>query len=267
MTIFQHPLWGFSLTYPDAWVQKSNAGIDGLAENAEAFDQAGSVNEQAAHMLVRGEFNGKRTPITPLWNQHITKLSIMLGAKKLGASPFSMGGANGFEAEIQLPQKVNRRLWAGILARDTVILHFMVSHPRDERADFEPKISEIISSLRFLDGIKGLKTGANNLPLPPHYQAVDPAALVPGAKNDASWQAYEGKSDIGALQNFYYRELPNFGWEISEFIPFPNQVDVDFARLRIHKGDLTATLGVLPFGEKKIAGKIVVKFEPLKIKN
>ncbi|MBT7075206.1 MAG: hypothetical protein HN922_09900 [Anaerolineae bacterium] len=261
MATFQNPLWGFELAYPDNWAQKSNAGMDGFTQNAHDFDQAGAVNEQAAHMLVRGEFNGKRSPIAPLWNQHITKLSIMLGAKKLGGSPFSMGGANGFEAEIQLPKRTNRRLWAGILAQETVILHFMVSHKKTERNAFEPQVTEIISSLRFLDGLKGLDTAGDNFPIPPNYLAVDADALVPDAKNDDSWIAYDGQSDIAALQNFYYRELPQYGWEISEFIPFPNQVEVEFARLRIHKDDLTATLGILPFGEKNTLGKIVVKYE------
>jgi len=261
MATFQNPLWGFELTYPDNWVQRTNADADGFAQNVEAFDQIGSVNEQVAHMLVRGEFNGKRSPIAPLWNQHITKLSLMLGAKKIGASPFSMGGAVGFEAEIQLPKKVNRRLWAGILARETIILHFMVSHPRDERADFEPQATKIISSLRFLESVEGFAISADNLPLPPHYQAIDPATLVPDARNEESWQAYDGKSDIGALQAFYYRELPQYGWEISEFIPFPNQVEIGFARLRIHKDNISATLGILPTREKKPLGRIVVKYE------
>ena len=261
MAIFQNPLWGFELTYPDEWIHKSHADTDGFAKNIEAFDHAGAVNEQAAHMLVRGEWNGRREPIAPLWNQHITKLSIMLGAKKLGASPFSMGGANGFEAEIQLPRRQNRRLWAGILARDTVILHFMVSHPKEERTDFEPRATQIISSLQFLDRVKGLSVNEKGLPLPPNYVSVDPAGLVPDAQNDERWQAYDGSSDIGALQAFYFRELPRHGWEISEFIPFPNQVGIDFARLRIHKGDLTATFGILPTAEKKPQGKIVVKYE------
>ena len=261
MALFQNPLWGFKLTYPNDWAQKSNAGMDGFAQDAHAFDQDGAVNEQAAHMLVRGEFNGKRSPIAPLWNQHVTKLSIMLGAKKLGGSLFSMGGANGVEAEIQLPKRTNRRLWAGILARETVILHFMVSHKKTEKDSFEPKVTEIISSLRFLDGLKGLDTTEDNLPLPPNYLAVSADTLVPDAKNDDSWIAYDGQSDIAALQNFYYRELPQYGWEINEFIPFPNQVDVGFARLRIHKDNLIATLGILPFGDKEPLGKIVVKYE------
>ncbi|MEA3336621.1 MAG: hypothetical protein U9R25_11970 [Chloroflexota bacterium] len=261
MAIFQHPLWGFELTYPDDWTHQSNVGADGFAKNAEAFGQTDVANGQAAHLLVRGEWNGRREPIAPLWNQHITKLSIMLGAKKLGSSPFSMGGANGFEAEIQMPQRQNRRLWAGILAREAVILHFMVSHPREERTDFEPQATQIIASLRFLDHINDLTINERGLPLPPDYAPVPPASLVPDAPNDDSWQAYDGSSDIGALQAFYYRELPHYGWEISEFIPFPNQVDIHFARLRICKEDIVATLGIIPTAEKKAMGKIVVKYE------
>jgi len=261
MAIFQHPLWGFELTYPDSWTHQRNANADGFAQNGEVFDQAGDANEQAAHMLVRGEWNGRRVSIGPLWNQHITKLSIMLGAKKLGSSPFSMGGANGFEAEMQMPQRENRRLWAGILARDTVILHFMVSHPREEREDFEPLATQIIASLRFVDRIENLTATAEGIPLPPGYSPVDPASLVPDVPDDNNWGAYDGKSDIGALQAFFYRELPHYGWEILEYIPFPNQVDIHFARLRIQKSNLTATLGIIPNTEKKALGKIVVKYE------
>ncbi len=261
MAIFQNPLWGFELTYPDDWAQRSHAGADGFAQSAEVFDQVGNVNEQAAYMLVRGEFNGYRKAIAPLWNQYITKLSVMLGAKKLGSAPFSMGGAQGFEAEIQLPKKVNRRLWAGILARGTTVLHLMVSHPREERSVFEPPATKIISSLRFLKKAPRVPVNENHLPLPPNYLPVSPSNLVPDASDDELWQAYDGKSDLGALQAFYFRELPVYGWEIQEFIPFPNQVDVSFARLRIQKGELLATLGILPFGKKRPIGKIVVKYE------
>ena len=260
MAEFKNSLWGFTLTYPDDWTHQSNAESDGFAKDAQAFDQTVPFNQQSAHLLVRGEWNGRRQPIAPLWNQHITKLAVMLGAKKLGSSPFSMGGAYGFEAEIQMPKHENRRLWVGILARDTIILHLMVSHPRELRADFEPQATRIIASLRFLEKVEGLVTTPEGLPLPPNYAPVDPASLVPDAQGN--WQAFTGTSDIGALQAFYYRELPNFGWEISEFIPFPNQVNIDFARLRIHKDSLTATLGILPTDNaKKPLGKIVVKFE------
>jgi hypothetical protein len=261
MAIFQHPLWGFELSYPDNWVQQSHDDVDGFAKSAEAFTKSGAANEKVAHLLVRGEWNGWRKPIAPLWNQYITKLSIMLGAKKIGSSPFSMGGANGFETEIQLPRRLNRRLWVGILARGVVILHFMVSHPKDERSAFEPPATQIIASLRFPDRIDGLTINERGLPVPPGYAPIDPVNLVPDAQNDDSWQAYDGSSDIGALQAFYYRELPHYGWEINEFIPFPNQVDIYFARLRIYKDDIAATLGIIPITEKKPMGKIVVKYE------
>lgn len=266
MAVFQHLLWGFSLTYPDTWVHRTNADLDGFAETAAAFDQAGAIDHQAAHILVRGEFNGRNEPIAPLWNQHITKLSIMLGAKKLGSSPFSIGGANGFEVEIQLPKRQNRRLWAGILVRDKVILHFMVSHPRDERAVFEPQATKIIASLRFLKQIEGLDANTEGLPLPPNYIPVDPTTHIHDLSGRDNWKAYEGNSALNALQNFYYRELPHHGWEIREFIPYPNQVEISFARLRIHKDDLSATLGILPTVEKNPYGKIVVKYEQKNLK-
>jgi len=261
MAIFQHPLWGFELTYPDDWAHQSNAGVDGFANNAEAFDRADVANGQAAHLLVRGEWNGRREPVAPLWNQHITKLSIMLGAKKLGSSLFSMGGANGFEAEIQMPRRENRRLWVGILAREAVILHLMISHPREERSDFEPQATQIIASLHFVERASDIATTKFGIPLPPNYKPVDPVSLVPDAQDCDSWQAYHGNSDIGALQAFYFREAPIHEWEISEFIPFPNQSDIDFARLRIRKNEVTATLGILPSEHKKPIGKIVIKHD------
>jgi hypothetical protein len=259
MAEFQNSLWGFSLTYPDGWSQQSTAEADGLAADSQTFSAA-EPNLEQSHILLRGEWNGKRQPIAPLWNQHLSKVAIMLGAKKLGASPFRMGGAIGFEAEIQLPKRDNRRLWLGILARDTLILHLMVSHPKTIRADFEPQATKVISSLKFLPRVEGLAATAEGLPLPPKYAPVDPASLVPDAQGN--WQAYAGASDLGALQAFYYRELPNYGWEISEFIPFPNQVEIDFARLRIRKDGLVATLGLLPTDDaKKPLGKIVLKYE------
>ncbi|MFL7871191.1 MAG: hypothetical protein AB8I58_20345 [Anaerolineales bacterium] len=261
MAIFQNPLWGFELTYPDEWVQQTKGDVDGFAENAEAFDHTDAEDEPAAHLLVRGEWNGRREPIAPLWDQHITKLSVMLGAKQVGSSPFSMGGANGFEAEILLPKRKNRRLWAGILAHDTTILHFMVSHPKEERVSFEPQATQIISSVRFLKKVNGVSVNEENLPLPPNYHSEDPVKFLPDINPDESWKAYAGTSDLGALQAYYYRELPNFGWEISEFIPYPNQVNVSFARIRIHKNDLTATLGLLPTTGKKPFGHVVIKYE------
>lgn len=261
MGIFQNSLWGFTLDYPDDWVQRSHAGADGFIQKDQAFDQAGVVDEQAAHLLVRGEFNGERESIAPRWNQHITRLSLMMGAKKIGSAHFSMGGANGFEAEIQLPKKTNRRVWVGILAHEVTILHLLVSHPREERERFEPQATKVIASLKFLNQAESLTVNDVGVPLPPYYAPVDPASLVPDAQDTEIWQAFDGQSDLGALQAFYYRELPNFGWEISEFIPYPNQVEVNFGRIRIHKDNLSATLGILPFGKKNPQGKIMLKIE------
>lgn len=261
MARFQDPFWGYTLTHPDAWNARTKLGVTVLAADIDALDQIVDVNEQAAHMLVRGEFNGKREPIAPRWNEHLTKLSLMMGAKKIGSAPFSMGGANGFEAEIQLPKTVNRRVWVGILAWETVILHLMVSHRKDERDSFEPLVTKAIASLQFLPRVEEIEPNADDLPALPQYTAIPSRDLVPDARDDEDWRAYDGERELGALQQFYYRELPRFGWEISEFIPFPNQVDVNFARLRIHKAGRTATLGILPFGEKNPTGKVVVKFE------
>ncbi len=259
MATFQHPLWGFEFTYPDDWVHAAHGDTDGFAPDAAAFAEANYESVHAAHLLVRGEWNGYREPIAPRWDQYISKLSVMLGAKKLSSAPFRMGGATGFEAEIQMPRKLNRRLWVGILSRETVILHLMVSHPFEVRATFEPLATRIIASLKFLDRTAGLDTTPENIPLPPEYAAADPASLVPDVRDPENWQAYTGSSDIGALQAFYYRELPNHGWEIQEFIPWPNQVNIDFVRLRIQKDGLTATLGILPGPEKRPAGQIVIK--------
>lgn len=261
MAYFQDPFWGYALTIPDEWGARTKLGVSGFAADIEALDHADDVNNQVAHMFVRGEFNGRREPIASRWNKHLAKISLMMGAKKIGSAPFKMGGATGFEAEIQLPKKVDRRVWLGILARETVILHLMVSHRKGERDAFEPLATKAISSLQFLQKVDGIETDADDLPAPPQYTSIPPRSLVPDARDDENWRAYDGERELGALQQFYYRELPRFGWEIDEFIPFPNKVDVDFARLRIQKDGRIATLGILPFGEKNPMGKVVVKFE------
>jgi hypothetical protein len=258
---FQHPLWGFELTYPDSWVHASHEGIDGFAPDMTAFAAADFDSAQAAHLLVRGEWNGYREPIAPRWNQYITKLSIMLGAKRLGSAPFRIGDAAGFEAEIQMPRKRQRRLWVGILARETVILHFTVSHAFDVRSEIEPIATQIIASLKFPPQTEGIRANPRGIPLPPGYTVTDPLSLIPDIPAPENWQAYTGGSDIGALQAFYYRELPNFGWEILEFIPYPNQVEINFARLSIHRDGSSATLGILPTTHKQPRGDIVIQYD------
>ncbi len=89
--------------------------------------------------------------------------------------------------------------------RDFRVLHFMVTHPKEARADFEPAVTKVISSLRFPNRILGIKTSREGIPLPPGYEAVDPKNILPDVSDPANWRAYSGTAGIGALQAFYLR--------------------------------------------------------------
>jgi hypothetical protein len=147
-------------------------------------------------------------------------LAGMLGAKQVGSAPWKLGDAVGGEAEIVLPKKDNGRLWTGILMRDFRVLHFMVTHPKEIRAQFEPVTTKIISSLRFPNQFLGIKTSREGIPLPPGYEAVDPKSILTDISNPENWRAYSGKAGIGALQAFYF-EVPIHNWEMEEYVPFP----------------------------------------------
>ncbi|MFH1632974.1 MAG: hypothetical protein ABIG63_03060 [Chloroflexota bacterium] len=258
MTIFQHKLWGYELTYPDEWTHKSIQDTEGFAAIPESLtpDYAGPT---LGHLLVRGEWNGARQPIELLWGQHVGKLAVMLGAKNVGAAPWQMGGASGFEVEIVLPKQNDKRLWAGILAREATILHFMVVHLKEERAWFEPLATQIISSLRFVERASGIATNQVGLPLPPNYTPADPNTILPDIADPEHWRAYEGLSRVDALQAFYLREAPAHGWEITEYVPFSSQSDIDFARLQLRKDDQTVMLGIMPSEGKNPTGNIAIK--------
>lgn len=262
MAIFQHVLWGYELTYPDGWVHQAIQDADGFAAIAEALDMD-YTDQDAGLLLVRGEWNCARQPVEPFWNRHIGMLAGMLGAKQVGSAPWHIGGATGVEAEIVMPKRDNRRLWAGILARDFRILHFMVIHPKDQREQFEPAATKIISSLRFPPRIPGLRQTAEGLPLPPDYTAVDPVNIINDITDPEQWRAYDGKDSIGALQAFYLREAPIYDWEVAEYVPFPSPADLGFARLKLRKGDRQVTLGIMPFDKEKITSsspaKLVLK--------
>jgi hypothetical protein len=258
MTTFQQPLWGYQLKMPDGWVHRQLQDTDGFASHAQALapDYQG---EKLGHVLVRGEWNPTRQPFEASWNQHITRLAVMLGAKKLGAAPWELPGGRGFEVEIQLPKKTKRRLWAGILENGPVLLHFMVSHWLEERAWFEPLASQLIASLRFQPQIAGLETDSAGLPLPPGYTAADPTEFLTDLQDPAAWQAYDGQANMGALQCFLTREAPAHGWEIQEYVPFPGSNNRGFARLQLVKDEQHLTVGVLPIGDKTPTGKLVIK--------
>jgi hypothetical protein len=246
MAVFQHILWGYELTYPDQWIHQTIQDSDAFAAVAEALD-AYYFAPDAGHLLVRGEWNWKRQPIEPLWNQHIGMLAGMMGAKEVGSAPWKLAQASGLEAEIVLPKKDNQRLWTGILMRDFRVLHFLVAHPKEVRESFEPQATKIISSLRFPNRILGIRASREGIPLPPDYTAAEPATIIPDIADPEHWRAYSGQAGIGALQAFYIREIPIHNWDLEEYVPFPAPSELGFARLRLRRGDLKIMLGLMPY--------------------
>lgn len=265
MPKFQHPMWGYELTYPESWIHRTVDDTEAFYSDSEAKDSetAGAAGGQ---ILVRAELNYPPRLIEPVWNQHIAQVAGMLGARQVGSAPWRMAGATGIEAEIVLPKRENQRLWAGVLAHDYVILKFAVTHPNQERNLIEPAATGIISSLKFIKNIEGLAFNSWGLPLPPGYLSASPSTIVQDIADPQNWQAFDGQSAIDALQAFYLRELQNTGWEILEYVPFPSLVELGFARMQIHKNDYTVTLGILPFGAETVTasspGKLAFKFIP-----
>jgi hypothetical protein len=283
MSIFQHALWGYELTYGDDWTHRKIKGADGFeaeafAANPDAFepDYEGS---QAGQVAVRAEWNYASRVIEKLWTERIGLMAGMMGARKVGSAPWQLRDATGIEAEIVLPKSTNTRLWAGILSHGRTILHFMVTHPVEERPWFEPLATRLIASLRFPSGVAGLEASGEGLPLPAGYRTVDPRQIVAdapveGALRGQHWRAYDGSDPAGALQAFYLREAPNFGWTVEEYLPFPGEAGLGFARLQLRRtkgangqGTLQAMLGIMPYGEGTVSAnspaRLVVKFNSL----
>ncbi|MBN2501834.1 MAG: hypothetical protein JXB38_13720 [Anaerolineales bacterium] len=263
MPVFQHKLWGYALTYPDGWVHQTLGDAEGFAVIPEGLQQD-YEGPQSGHLLVRAEWNCARQPIEPKWKAHIGRIASFIGAKKVGAAPWAISGGQGFEAELVLPKKNLLRLWAGILEYDFTVLHLMVSHPKDEREWFEPLATQIVSSLQFLNAVDGVEMNAAGIPLPPAYTAVDPTTVLDDIADPENWTAYTGGNGVDALQAFYLREAPNFGWQIAEYVPFPSPTELGFARLRLVKDTQTAILGLMPMGEEQVQpnspARIVVKY-------
>lgn len=267
MPIFQHPLWGYELSYPDNWSHRTVEETEAFSANPDALEPSenGLVTGQ---ILVRAELNYPPRLIEPVWNQHIAQVAGMLGARQVGSAPWQMSGATGIEAEIVLPKRENQRLWAGVLARGYVILKFAVTHPKEERKQVEPLATGIISSLNFIRSFDNLTINDWGLPLPPDYNPVMPSDLIQDIVDPENWQAFDGQSGIDALQAFYLRELENAGWEILEYVPFPSVANLGFARMQLHKDDYSVTLGILPVGAEQVTpssrGRLALKFIPPK---
>lgn len=265
MPIFQHPLWGYELAFPESWTHRTVDETEAFSTDLDAvgLEPSGTVGGQ---ILVRAELNYPPRLIEPVWNQHITQVAGMLGARQVGSAPWRMAGATGIEAEIVLPKRENQRLWAGVLAHGYVILKFAVIHAKEERNLVEPVATRIISSLKFMKKVNDLVFNEWGLPLPPDYQPAVPSEIIQDIIDPQNWQAFDGQSGIDALQAFYLRELENAGWEILEYVPFPSLVELGFARMQVHKGDYSITLGILPFGAQAVTasspGKLAFKFIP-----
>jgi len=250
MVVFQHILWGYELTYPDHWTYQPVQDSDAFVMTLEALDPY-YFGSDAGQLLVRGEWNWERKPIEPLWNRHIGMLASMISAKQVGSAPWKLGEAVGLEAEIVLPKKDNQRLWTGILMQDFRVLHFMVTHPKEVREQFEPVATKIIASLRFPNRIMGIRTSREGVPLPPDYTSTDPKVIIPDISNTEHWLALSGKAGIGALQAFYLRELPIHNWEMEEYVPFPGPDPLGFARFRLRRDQLRLTLGLMPYSSSE----------------
>lgn len=255
---YQQPLWGYEIDLPPGWNHQRFSGRDGFAADPEAFE-SGYMGDTLAQLLMQGEWNSLHKPADQLWNRHLGRTTTLLGAKKISTAPWEMAGAAGFEAEIVLPQKTRKRIWAGLLEKGELVLTFLVLHWKENRETMEPLLSEIISSLRLIHSAEGINHTPEGLPLPPGAQAVSPDQIIDDIQNPALWSAYQGPFPPGSLQAFYLRELPHSSWRVKEYIPFPNQIDIPFARIQLTKGREQLTLGLLPGSGEELEVRIAIK--------
>lgn len=265
MQLFQHKLWGYELSYPPDWTHQTLQGVEAFAATSQALE-AGYSGPQSGQILVKVEWNCARQSIEPLWTRHIAMVAGLLTARQVGSAPWQMAGATGLEAEIVLPKRENRRLWTGILAYDFIVLQFLVSHLKDERGWFEPLATQLISSLRFLSSVEGVPLDDKGFPLPPGGDPMPPLSVLSDITDLENWSAYDGQGTVSALQAFYLREAPIYGWNIMEYVPFPSPSELGFARLQLIKGEQKAILGILPLGEETVSpnspARLVIKYPP-----
>jgi hypothetical protein len=243
MTRYQHPLWGFSFELPSDW--KFNINGDQVTIDRQSQTH---LDDGCGSLQVRAEWNGTLQSVEPIWTRHAGKLASIFGAREVGSAPWSMAGATGVEAEVQLPKKGGVRLWAGVLTTGYLVLQFAVTHVLEKKKELDPIYTRLISSLRFVDHIGDLKTNLQNIPLPPGCSPADPTKIVNEITDPQIWEAYREAGSIGALQAFYQRELPQYGWNVLEFVPFPVS-SFGFARFKLEREAQFITLGIMPSGE------------------
>ena len=261
MNPFQHQLWGYQIQLPEGWQHKEFPSRDGFALDLNAFE-SDYQGERLAQLLLHGEWNSLKKPISELWQRHLGKVSLMLGAKNLASAAWEMGGARGHEVEIVLPKKNPRRLWTGILENGMLVLSFLVLHWKENKEEIEPILSKIIASLKFLRGVEDLPQNEFGLPLPTATTPANPLSIVADIPDPENWLAYQTEYSPGALQAFYLRELPRLGWDITRYVPYPNSGELPFARVLMNKSGRNYSLGIMPGEEDGQAGSIVLKIRP-----
>jgi hypothetical protein len=245
MLTFQQMLWGYRLEYPEDWTHRTIQQVEGFAPDPLGLSPDAS-GPGSGHLLIQAEWNGRRLPIGPLWESHIARVAAMVGAHRVGSAPWTMGGGEGFETEIALPKKTDERLWVGILARQDVLLKFMVTHPKGDRAWFEPAATEILRSLVFLDSAEGIPVHTTGLPLPPGSRSISPSEALVDLPDPDAWSVFDTPHSFDSLHAFYAREAPVHGWSIESFESFPHESDPGFSRVRLSRADHVLALGLIP---------------------
>ena len=174
---YQQPLWGYEMDLPPGWQHQRFSGKDAFATDPEAF-RPGYQGESLAQLLIQGEWNSLHKPADQLWNRHLGRTSLLLGAKNIGTARWEMAGAAGYEAEIVLPKKSRQRMWAGMLEKGELVLEFLVLHWKDNRDEMEPLISRIISSLRLIPTAEGPETHPGRPSSAPGFAAVSLTRVI-----------------------------------------------------------------------------------------
>ena len=259
MQIYQNLLWGYKLQIPDDWKHTRQENADWFSPNRDNEE----TNYQG-HLIIAAEWIYPPRGIEQLWQKHILSTAGKVEAKNIGSAPWRIDKASGYEAEIVLPKRENKRLWTGILLYGPLLLNMVVAHHLKERNTFEPLISEILLSLEFPEHFPETVLNPIGVPLPPAYQLSDVKEILSDINEGDIWYAYQGKETIGSLQAFYARELTAAGWFIQEFVSFPEQAkDIGFCRIRIQKEEKNCILGLMPYGEEILTSKspanIVIK--------
>lgn len=246
MNHYQNILWGYSLDYPESWHLQKDSDAIILTAPAQSYPHPRKAENQG-QITLRPEWNPEKVAAQKRWNLHIGKVAGMIGAKRVGSSPWQLGPLKGMEAELALPKKNPLRLWTGILVHERMILHLLVTHHKEDRTWFEPQATSILRSLR-VHAPASTSEDELMFPLPPGYTPADPQDILEDIDDASTWQAFTGTASIAALQAFYLRELPSAGWDIAGYDPIPGPPEPGFARLALQREGVHLIMGILPAG-------------------